>query len=152
MIMPTAMPGGHVDLGQRGDLLGDDRAEPGPAEVVGHDDEVAAEVLVDHVARPIALIDAPNVVNRATTAVPIISAEALPAVRRGSRIALRRASRPVWPRRRLGTQPSTLAAGRATTGPSTTAPTSVSSAPSPARVSAWSADGGGRRPWRCRAR
>ena len=86
-----------------------------------------------------ALIDAPNVVNRATTAVPIISAEALPAVRRGSRIALRRARRPVWPRRMLGTQPSTPAAGRATTGPRTTAPTSVSSAPSPARTSASSA-------------
>ena len=86
-----------------------------------------------------ALIEAPKVVKSATTAVPIISAEALPAVRRGSRMAFRRASRPVWPRRRLGTYPNTPAAGRATTGPRTTAPTSVSSAPSPARPSGWSA-------------
>ena len=46
----------------------------------------------------VALIDAPNVVKRATTAVPTIRADALDAVRRGSRIALRRARRPVWPR------------------------------------------------------
>ena len=37
-------------------------------------------------------------VNSATTAVPTISAEALAAMRRGLRIALRRARRPVKPR------------------------------------------------------
>ena len=45
-----------------------------------------------------ALMEAPNVVNRATTAVPTIRAEALDAMRRGLRIALRRARRPVKPR------------------------------------------------------
>ena len=79
-----------------------------------------------------ALTDEPNVVNRATTAVPTISAEALDAMRRGLRIALRRARRPVKPRVALAPAPSTAAAGRATTGPSTTAPTSTPRAPSPA--------------------
>ncbi len=83
-----------------------------------------------------ALIDAPNVVNRPTTAVPTISAEALAAVRRGLRMALRRARRPVTPRRAAGPAPITAAAGRATTGPSTTAPTSRPSDPSPARARA----------------
>ena len=54
-----------------------------------------------------ALTDEPNVVNRATTAVPTISAAALPAMRRGLRIALRRARRPVNPRVALAPAPST---------------------------------------------
>ena len=83
-----------------------------------------------------ALTDEPNVVNRATTAVPTISAAALPAMRRGLRIALRRARRPVKPRVTPAPMPSTPAAGRATTGPSTTKPMSIASAPSPARASA----------------
>ena len=54
-----------------------------------------------------AFTDEPNVVNSATTAVPTISADALPAVRRGLRIALRRAMRPVWPRSTGSGAPST---------------------------------------------
>ena len=50
-----------------------------------------------------ALTDEPNVVNRATTAVPTISADgARRAMRRGLRIALRRARRPVKPRSAAG--------------------------------------------------
>ena len=79
-------------------------------------------------------------VNRATTAVPTISAEALAAMRRGLRIALRRARRPVKPRVDAAPVPSTAAAGRATTGPSTTAPTSTPRAPRPARPRAPSSD------------
>ena len=81
-----------------------------------------------------AFTDEPNVVNRATTAVPTISAEALEAMRRGLRIALRRARRPVKPRASPAPAPSTAADGRATTGPRTTNPTSMARAPSPARA------------------
>ena len=66
-----------------------------------------------------ALIDAANTVNSVTTPTPIISAVAVPAVRRGLRIALRRASEPVIPRRRGRGAPITRLAGRATTGPNT---------------------------------
>ena len=81
-----------------------------------------------------ALTEAPNVVNRATTAVPTIRAAALEAMRRGLRIALRRARRPVKPRVALAPAPSTAADGRATTGPRMTKPTSMARAPRPARA------------------
>ena len=82
------------------------------------------------------LIDEPNAANSTTTAVPTIRADALPAVRRGLRIALRRAKRPVCPRIIERGAPSTAAVGRATTGSRTTAPTTRKIAASPARISA----------------
>ena len=59
--------------------------------------------------------DAANTVNSVTTATPTISADAVPAVRRGLRMAFWRASPPVMPRRRATGAPRTDAAGRAAT-------------------------------------
>ena len=64
-----------------------------------------------------ALIDAPSTVNTVTTATPTMSAVAAPAVVRGLRIALRRASDPVAPRSVVAGVPSSALAGRATAGP-----------------------------------
>ena len=73
-----------------------------------------------------ALTDEPNVVNRATTAVPTISAAALPAMRRGLRIALRRARRPVKPRVDAGAGAEhARRPGGPRPGPRTTKPTSI---------------------------
>ncbi len=77
------------------------------------------------------LIDPASTVNRVTTATPIMRAEAVPAVRRGLRTALRRASVPDTPRRAAAGAPSRPAAGRAATGPSRTTPTTVARAPRP---------------------
>ena len=99
-------------------------AEPGAPTTSCPFTEPATVSLID------ALIDAANTVNRVTTPTPIISAVAVPAVRRGLRIALRRASEPVIPRRRGRGAPITRLAGRATTGPNTDTPTIVASAPS----------------------
>ena len=79
-----------------------------------------------------ALSEAANTVNRVTTLTPIISAAADPDVRRGLRMALRRASTPVTPRSRASGAPMAALAGPATTGPATTTPTSVAMAPRPA--------------------
>ena len=76
-----------------------------------------------------ALMDAARTVNTVTTAIPIISAVAAPAVERGLRIALRRANDPVVPRTTVLGVPSRALAGRATAGPRSTSPTTVSSAP-----------------------
>ena len=76
----------------------------------------------------LAFSDAPITVNRAATATPTISADAVAAVRRGLRSALSRASRPLTPRSAAIGAPST-AAGRAATGPRTTNPASVATAP-----------------------
>ncbi len=81
-----------------------------------------------------AFTDAPSTVNAATTATPIISADAVAAVRRGLRIALRRARRPARPRSTAIGAPITAAAGRATTGPSSTKPIRVTSVPRPTRA------------------
>ena len=96
------------------------------------------------------LTEAPNTVNRDTTATPTISAEAVPAVRRGLRMALRRASAPGMPRRAAPGAPSSPAAGRATAGPSRIMPTSVSRAPSPVTGSSPSPPVSRPRPGRCR--
>ena len=94
---------GRGDLGQRRrSPAATSGLMPAPLKSSGDDDQVAAEVRRSTVSSIDALIDAPNVVNRATTAVPTISADALPAVRRGLRIALRRARRPVRPRSDAG--------------------------------------------------
>ena len=74
--------------------------------------------------------EAANTVMKPTSATPIISDAAVRAVRFGFRVALRVASSPLSPRSRSGT-PSTLATGRASTGPSTATPANVASAPTP---------------------
>ena len=74
--------------------------------------------------------EAANTVMKPTSATPIISDDAVRAVRFGFRIALRVASSPLSPRIRSGT-PNTLATGRASTGPRTATPTNVASAPTP---------------------
>ncbi len=79
-----------------------------------------------------AFSEAANTVNRVTTLTPIIRAAADPDVRRGLRMALRRASTPVTPRSRASGAPMAALAGPATTGPATTTPTSVAMAPRPA--------------------
>ena len=79
--------------------------------------------------------DAAKIVNSVTTPTPTMSAAAVPEVRRGLRIAFWRASDPVTPRSHRSGVPMMPLAGRATTGPNTTTPTIVSSAPSPARAS-----------------
>src|SRR6185503_17305219 len=77
----------------------------------------------------VAFIDAPTTVNRAATATPTSSADAVAAVRRGLRSALSRASRPLTPRSAAIGRPSTLTAGRAAAGPSTMNPARVVAAP-----------------------
>ena len=79
------------------------------------------------------LSDPANAVNTVTTPMPIISADAVAAVRRGERMALRRASTPGMPRDRAIGAPITEPAGRAATGPMATMPAAVSRAPRPAR-------------------
>ena len=71
-------------------------AEPGAAEVGLRDHQVAGELL-DTVSSIDCLTDAATTVNSVTTATPTISADAVPAVRRGLRMALRRASLPLIP-------------------------------------------------------
>jgi hypothetical protein len=80
----------------------------------------------------VAFSDAPNTVNRETTATPIIRALAVAAVRLGLRRALRRAREPVTPRSRSRGLPRRRTAVVDATGPRTTKATSASSAPSPA--------------------
>ena len=75
-----------------------------------------------------------STVNSVTTPTPTISAEAVPAVRRGLRRAFCRASAPVIPRSRGSGHPRSALAGRATVGPSMTMPMRVSTAPRPARM------------------
>ena len=86
---------------------------------------VSTALLID------ALVDAANVAMKPTRATPIISAAAVDAVRFGLRIAFCRASEPlILVARRIG-QPSSRAAGRASTGASTATPTNVTRAPTP---------------------
>ena len=75
-------------------------------------------------------IEAAKTVMNPTSPTPIISDDAVRAVRFGLRIALRVASSPLSPRNRSGT-PNNRAIGRASTGPSTDTPTNVASAPTP---------------------
>ena len=82
------------------------------------------------------LSDPANAVNTVTTPMPIINADAVAAVRRGERMALRRARTPGMRRNRAIGAPITDPAGRAATGPTATTPAAVSSAPRPARPSA----------------
>ena len=79
-----------------------------------------------------AFTDAANTVNSVTTATPTMSADAVAAVRRGLRIALSRARRPVILRKRAIGAPNAAAAGCAAIGPRTTMPTIVKNAPNPA--------------------
>ena len=78
------------------------------------------------------LSDPAKAVNTVTTPMPIISADAVAAVRRGERTALRRARTPGMRRNRAIGAPITELAGRAATGPTATTPAAVSSAPSAA--------------------
>ena len=87
--------------------------------------ELSTDALID------ALVDAANTVMNATRPTPIISADAVAALRRGLRAAFSRATVPAIPRRRGSGAPSTLVNGRASTGPSTATPTNTSSAPRP---------------------
>ena len=82
------------------------------------------------------LSDPANAVNTVTTPMPIISADAVAAVRRGERMALRRARAPGMRRNREIGAPITELAGRATTGPMATTPAAVSNAPRAAWPSA----------------
>ena len=79
------------------------------------------------------LSEAANTVNRVTTPTPTSSAAAVAEVRRGLRMALRRASEPGTPRVRATGRPSRLLTGEATSGPRVTAPATTSNAPRPAR-------------------
>ena len=78
--------------------------------------------------------EAANTVMNPTSATPIISDDAVRAVRFGLRKALRVASSPLSPRIRSG-RPNTDATGRASTGPRTDTPTNVVSAPTPTSAS-----------------
>ena len=77
------------------------------------------------------LADAPMIATRVTSASPIISAEAVVAVRRGFRIAFSRASTPDVPRSRAGTQPRNRDTGRATSGLSIATPMNTRNAATP---------------------
>ena len=72
-----------------------------------------------------ALVEAPRIEMNATRVTPIISAEAVAAVRFGFRMAFSRARLPATPRRRGRGLPSSQLTGRARTGPSTTVPTNT---------------------------
>ena len=78
-----------------------------------------------------ALVEAARMVMNPTTPTPIISAEALAAVRLGLRIAFSRASSPVMPRRRGSGAPSTRLSGSEMVRPSTETPRNTSTAPTP---------------------
>ncbi len=82
------------------------------------------------------LSDPAKAVNTVTTPMPIISADAVAAVRRGERMALRRARAPGMRRNREIGAPITELAGRAATGPTATTPAAVSNAPRAAPPSA----------------
>ena len=88
-------------------------------------------------SRTDARADAPKVAVSPTSASPMTSADAVIAVRRGSRIALARASEPVIPNIRNSGRPTNRASGRATVASRITAPTSTANAPS-ATTCAWS--------------
>ena len=77
-----------------------------------------------------ALSDAASTVTIATSPSPIMSAEAVDAVRRGLRMAFSRPSLPWIPRRRIGA-PITPASGRAPSGNRIAMPTNVAAAPRP---------------------
>ena len=82
-----------------------------------------------------AFADAPNTATNTTSPRPIISADAVEAVRRGFRIAFsRRACR--GPRSRVMGAPIAAATGRAISGVSIATPTNVKATPSP---TSWSA-------------
>ena len=75
--------------------------------------------------------DAPMIDTSVTSARPIISADAVVAVRRGLRIAFSRASTPDMPRKRAGTQPRNCDTGRATNGLSIATPMNTRNAATP---------------------
>src|SRR5919108_308999 len=78
--------------------------------------------------------EAANTVNTTTTPTPTSRADAVADVRRGLRMALRRASTPPIPGGRATGRPRTAAAGRAITGPTITTPARQATAPSPAKA------------------
>ena len=78
-----------------------------------------------------AVVDEARMVMNATRPTPIISADALAAVRFGLRIAFLRASSPVTPLSRGSGAPMTRLSGSETVRPSTETPKKTSSAPAP---------------------
>ena len=78
-----------------------------------------------------AVVEAARMVMKETRPTPIISAEALAAVRFGFRIAFCRASFPVTPRSRGSGAPTARLSGSETVRPSTDTPKNTSSAPAP---------------------
>ena len=85
-----------------------------------------------------ALAEAAKIVMKPTSATPIMSADAVAAVRRGLRIAFSRASVPVMPRTLGSGAPMNRLIGRASTGPRTKMPMKIAIAPSPRMPSALS--------------
>ena len=76
----------------------------------------------------------PTTETNTTSDRPIISADAVAAVRPGSRIALRRASEPALPPIRSSGRPMTEASGRASLGETRATPRNSSSTPGPIRA------------------
>ena len=93
--------------------MNSDRTEP----------EISASMLL--------FVDAPITLNALTSARPIMSAEAVAAVRRGFRTAFSCARRPVVPQIRGSTAPTLRRNGRARTGLSAVAPRMRRRAPRP---------------------
>ncbi len=90
------------------------------------------------VASTDAFTDEAKMVMNATRPTPIMSADAVAAVRFGFRLAFSPASSPVMPRSRDNGQPITRLSGRATVRPRTDTPKNVSRAPRPTTGSALS--------------
>ena len=83
------------------------------------------------------MIPAASAATRVTSARPIISADAVEAVRCGLRRELSRASRPAAPPSRAAGEPSTAASGRMSRAESSETPMKISSAPRPIQSSIW---------------
>ena len=124
-------PGVLRDLGHPGDLPSLRRRQrPAPA---APEAAVRAYCDVRSVVKALAklaLVDWASTVTPVTSASPIISADAVAALRRGLRIALSRASRPTVPQIRAMGQPITRSTDGAMIGASTVTPMTVSPAPS----------------------
>ena len=89
--------------------------------------------------------DVANTEISTTRATPIISADAVAAVRFGLRAALSRASTPVIPRNAATGAPTSRTKRGPTTGPSTTTPANTARAPTPIGAAAAAAGTGDQR-------
>ena len=140
--MPT-MPSGWPSMSTRVTVRPDETATPGVAATRSATSAVTtprnpvpltAKSAISWVSTDAATAsrtDAANTVTNATRPTPIISADAVAAVRRGLRTAFSRASEPATPRRRVSGRPNAWQIGPATAGPRTARARKPTSAPSP---------------------